>query len=65
MGVVERYSGNPYGVLDVSVARIRGAVRPYLHVSNLTDTAFQEFFAVPAPGRSAVIGVEWVVFSRR
>ena len=65
IGVVERYSGNPYGVLDVSVARIRGAVRPYLHVSNLTDTAFQEFFAVPAPGRSAVIGVEWVVFSRR
>ena len=65
IGVVERYSGNPYAVLDASIARSRGTLRPYLRISNLSDTTYSEFFGVPNPGRSAVIGVEWLVFSRR
>ena len=65
LGVVERFGRDPYAVLDVFLARTRGAIRPYLRMSNLTDTYFEEFFGVPTPGRSAVIGVEWVVFSRK
>ena len=65
LGVVERFARDPYGVLDVAISRTSGALRPFLRVSNLTDTNYQEFFGVPLPGRSAVVGMEWVVFSRR
>ena len=65
LGVVERFARDPYAVLDLAISRTRGSLRPFLRVSNLTDTTYQEFFGVPLPGRSAVVGLEWVVFSRR
>ena len=65
VGVVERYGRDPYAVLDIFAGRTIGTIRPFLHVGNLTDAYYEEVFGVPVPGRSAVIGVEWVVFRRK
>jgi iron complex outermembrane receptor protein len=48
-------------VWDVSAARDMGWWRPYLQLSNLANTGYQEIVNVPMPGRSFVGGVEFVL----
>lgn len=64
-GGVRRFGRDPYGVLDAYVARSRGRVRPFLQLSNLTDTAYEEIIGVPMPGRGLVGGVELLLFGAR
>jgi hypothetical protein len=37
-------------------------MRPFLHLTNLTGTSYEEILRVPMPGRGIAGGVEWVLF---
>lgn len=60
VGVLERFARDPYGVLDLYVAGTRGRWHPFVQLTNLTDTVYEEIFGVPMPGRAVVGGVELV-----
>ncbi len=64
-GVVERYGRDPYGVVDLYAASTRGRIHPFLQLTNVTDTAYQEIFGVSMPGRAIVGGIEFTVFTSR
>jgi iron complex outermembrane receptor protein len=64
LGVVERYHQTPYPVWDASVAREAGAIRPYLQMTNLSNTGYQEIQDVRMPSRSFVGGIE-IVFAHK
>jgi iron complex outermembrane receptor protein len=55
----------PYAVWDVSAARSVGWWRPYVQMSNLANTGYQEIGGVAMPGRSFVGGVELVLVKPR
>lgn len=58
IGVTQRYARDPYAIWDVSAARARGRVRPFLQFSNLTSTVYQEIVGVAMPKRTVIGGVE-------
>ena len=62
VGAVQRYARNVYGVADVYVARTKGRVHPFIQLTNLTDTLYQEIFGVAMPGRGVMGGIDVVVF---
>jgi vitamin B12 transporter len=67
LGVVERYTlapappQAPYAVWDVSAVREIGRFRPYLQMTNLANTGYQEISSVRMQGRGFVGGVEFVL----
>ena len=58
VGVVERYQQTPYPVWDASIARERGWLRPYLRMTNLSNTGYEEIQDVRMQGRAFVGGFE-------
>jgi iron complex outermembrane receptor protein len=64
IGALQRVGKNAYAVWDVYAARSRGLVRPFLQLTNLTDTRYQEINNVMMPGRTAIGGLEIVVPSK-
>ncbi len=58
LGVVQRYQQTAYPVWDTSLARESGHIRPYVQMTNLSNTGYQEILNVRMPGRSFVGGVE-------
>ncbi len=62
IGVVERYARDPYAVWDVYFAGSKGRIRPFLQLTNLSGTRYQEIPGVATPGRTIVGGLEWVAF---
>ncbi len=54
LGVVQRYQQPAYPVWDTSQARESGHIRPYVQMTNLSNTAYQEILNVRMPGRSFV-----------
>jgi outer membrane cobalamin receptor len=71
LGVVERYTEAPappqapYAVWDVSAVREVGRFRPYLQMTNLANTGYQEIANVRMQGRGFVGGVEFVLSRKR
>ena len=65
IGVVERFQRDPYAVWDVYGAAARGRVRPFLQLTNLSNTRYEEIPAVAMQGRAVLGGVEIVVFGPR
>jgi outer membrane cobalamin receptor len=63
LGVVQRFHADPYPVWDTSVARASGRIRPYLQMTNLSNTGYEEIVGVRMPGRSVVGGVEFTLKS--
>jgi iron complex outermembrane receptor protein len=63
IGVLDRYEYKTYGLWDVYLARSRGRIHPFVQLTNLTNTSYQEVQMVAMPGRAVVGGVEVVVFS--
>jgi len=61
VGVVDRLSSSPYALWDASAAWSRGPVRPFLQLTNLTNTYYQEIPAVPLPGRGVLGGIEFLL----
>jgi outer membrane cobalamin receptor len=64
LGVVQRFHADPYPVWDSSVARASGRIRPYLQMTNLSNTGYEEIVGVRMPGRSLVGGVELSLSSK-
>ena len=64
-GVVERYGRDPYGLVDLYAASTRGRIHPFVQLTNVTDTAYEEIFGVSMPGRAIVAGIEFTVFTSR
>jgi iron complex outermembrane receptor protein len=59
IGAVQRYARDVYGVADLYLARSAGRIHPFLQLSNLTGTVYQEILGVAMPGRGVVAGVEF------
>lgn len=54
--LAERYQQRAYPVWNATLARDLGRVRPYLRLSNLTNTGYQEIAGVAMPGRAVMGG---------
>lgn len=64
IGVTERYQQEPYAVWDISAAREAARFHPYLQLTNVTNTGYQEVYGVQMPGREAIAGME-IVLARK
>jgi iron complex outermembrane receptor protein len=65
LGAVKRYQLNPYALWDVSIAWTRPRIRPYLQLTNLTNTSYEEIMGVNMPRRAALAGIEIQAWSKR
>jgi vitamin B12 transporter len=65
LGVVQRYQKDPYPVWDESIVREAGRLHPYLQMTNLSNTGYEEIVGVRMPGRSFVGGVEFALSRSR
>lgn len=65
IGVVQRYARDPYALWEIAVARDTGWLRPYLQLTNLTNTTYQEIEGVAMPGFGIVGGVGFVISSKK
>jgi len=61
LGVLDRRARDPYALLDLYAAMTRGRVHPFLQVSNVSSTQYQEILGVAMPGRTVIGGFELVV----
>jgi iron complex outermembrane receptor protein len=64
VGAVQRYQRDAYAVWDLSLARERGWIHPYLQATNLSNTGYEEIEGVRMQGRSVAGGLELVVARR-
>jgi iron complex outermembrane receptor protein len=64
VGVAQRYEQEAYPVWDASVARERGWIHPYLQMTNLSNTGYEEIEGVRMQGRSFVGGIELILSKR-
>jgi outer membrane cobalamin receptor len=64
VGVIQRVTHDAYPVWDLAASRTKGRIRPYLQMSNLSNTGYEEIPGVAMPGRSVIGGVEFVFLSR-
>jgi iron complex outermembrane receptor protein len=65
VGVVKRYQLNPYALWDASIAWTRSRIRPYVQLTNLTNTSYEEIMGVNMPGRAVLAGVEVLAWKKR
>mgnify|MGYP005842162393 CR=1 FL=1 len=63
LGVLQRYQRASYAVWDVYVARAAGRIHPFVQLTNLTATSYEEIAGVIMPGRGILGGVEIALFS--
>ncbi len=64
VGVVQRNQRRAYAVADLCLNRSAGRFRPFVEISNLSGSRYEEILGVPMPGRAILGGVE-IVLSRR
>ncbi len=55
---MNRRAREPYALWDLYAARTAGKVHPFVQVSNLTATSYQEIQGVQMPGRTIMGGFE-------
>ncbi len=65
VGILKRVDRAAYGVWDLYLARAAGRLRPFLQLTNLTNTEYEEILNVPMPGRAAILGLELNVTGKR
>ena len=63
VAAAQRYQRATYATLDFSAARSTGRVRPYLQMTNLTNTGYFEITNIRMQGRAFVGGLQ-LVFGR-
>lgn len=61
VGVLQRYAQSSYTLWDASAAYNRSRLHPYIQLSNVTNTSYQEIQGVVMPGRTYMAGCEWVL----
>jgi iron complex outermembrane recepter protein len=62
LGALNRVGSNPYAVWDASAAYGAGRVRPFLQLTNITNTVYQDIPLIAEPKRGIVGGVELYLF---
>ena len=62
LGVRDRLGVGPYALLDAYAAYSHGRVRPFLQMTNITGTSYQEVQGVQMPGMTVMGGVEIVAY---
>jgi outer membrane cobalamin receptor len=65
VAVVQRTTQTAYPLWDVSLARSRGRLRPYVRLLNLSNTGYEEIPSVPLQGRTLMAGTEFNWSSKR
>jgi len=55
--IAQRYQQAPYPVWNAALTHDVGRLRPYLRLSNLSNTGYQEIAGIAMPGRAIVGGV--------
>lgn len=63
--VQQRFHQTAYPVWDCSVVHERGRVQPFLQMTNLSNTGYQEIVGVAMPGRAFLGGVKLWLFPPR
>ena len=58
VNIVQKTAQTAYPLWDIDLARSTGAVRPYLRLLNLSNTAYEEIPQVPMQGRTIMGGME-------
>lgn len=58
VGVLQRTGRRPYALWDAFLACQRGHVHPFLQLTNLTNTVYEEIAGVVQPRRGVIGGVE-------
>jgi vitamin B12 transporter len=61
LGVVQRFQKDPYPVWGMSFVREIGFLHPYLQMTNLTNTGYEEIIGVRMPGRGFIGGIEFML----
>ena len=65
LGVVKRYSSDPYALWDATVGREFRNVSAHLALTNITNTGYQEIQGVAMPGRGVVFGMDVFVRGKK
>jgi iron complex outermembrane receptor protein len=61
LGAVNRRRQAPYALWDVSAAYTQGRVHPFVQLTNLIDSRYQENIGVVMPGRGVLGGLEFII----
>ncbi|HEX5235074.1 MAG TPA: TonB-dependent receptor [Silvibacterium sp.] len=64
VGAVQRYQRQAYAVWDSSLTRERGWIHPYVEITNLSNTGYEEIEGVRMQGRAVIGGVELTMARR-
>ncbi len=59
VGALNRRGQSPYGIWDFYGAWGEHAIRPFLQLTNITSTHYEENLGIIMPGRAIVGGLEW------
>ncbi len=65
VGVEQRFQQTAYPVWDISLVHEHGRVQPFVQMTNLSNTGYDEIPGVPMPGRAFIGGVKVWVFTPR
>ncbi len=65
VSVLQRFRRDAYGLLDVYLARAKGKIHPFVQLTNIGDTSYEEIPGVVMPGRGILGGIEIVLLSSR
>jgi iron complex outermembrane receptor protein len=60
VGALNRIARSPYGLWDASAAWSTGRVRPFVQLTNITSTVYEEIPGVAMPKRGVLGGFEFV-----
>jgi iron complex outermembrane receptor protein len=58
LGAQERRARSPYAIWDASLAWRGRRVSPFVQITNLANTRYEEILRVPMPGRAWLAGIE-------
>ena len=61
VGVLERRNQSPYALWDIYAGLPRHKIHPFVQMTNVANTGFQEIQGVAMPGRTILGGVEFVL----
>jgi outer membrane receptor protein involved in Fe transport len=62
IGVLNRVARSPYAIWDASAGYSSGRVRPFIQLTNITSTVYQDIPLVDVPKRGIVGGLELYLF---
>jgi iron complex outermembrane receptor protein len=61
VGALNRRARDPYALWDLYGAWGEHALRPFVQLTNITATHYEEIPGIVMPGRAVVGGVEWSI----